>query len=492
MGVIRKQTITGTIYTYLGVGIGFLTGAILAPKILTTDEIGLFGILISYSLIFAQFSSFGFNSVTTRLFSYFRNDKKAHNGFLFIAVSVSIIGLILAIIVILLFESSLIERKIESSPLFVENYFCLIPLVAFTLFFNLFDNYYKVLFNATRGIFLKEFVQRIFLLASILLYHFQILLFEQFVFAYISALCLPAVFITLSLIREGQFNLRPQRGFVSRKLAKIMFNVSIYGVISGFAGMVILNIDKIMIESILDLSATGIYTTTFFFAQLISMPSRSLLKISSAIIAEAWKKRDILTIKSIYYKSSLNLFIIGILLFIGIWGNINNVFQILPVQYEAGKYVILFIGLAFLFDMASGASAQILASSRYYRVQTIFMTILVFVVITSNYLLIPQYGITGAALASALSKLMYNLMRYIFLLVKFKMQIYNSKFLIVLIIASLSYFAGYVIPEFSNYILDIIVRSAVISVIFGGLILMTKVSEDINEGFNSIRKKIFG
>ena len=41
MGIIQRQSIKGSIYSYIGAGLGFLNLAILSPKFFTTDQIGL-------------------------------------------------------------------------------------------------------------------------------------------------------------------------------------------------------------------------------------------------------------------------------------------------------------------------------------------------------------------------------------------------------------------------------------------------------------------
>ena len=74
MGIIQQQTIKGTIYSYLGVFIGAITINIIQPHALTTEQIGLIGILISFSTMFAQFSTLGFSG-TARYFPYFRNQE---------------------------------------------------------------------------------------------------------------------------------------------------------------------------------------------------------------------------------------------------------------------------------------------------------------------------------------------------------------------------------------------------------------------------------
>jgi O-antigen/teichoic acid export membrane protein len=76
VGLIQKQSISGTIYSYIGVGLGFITTAILFTHFFNTEQVGLFRILVSYSILFAQFAGLGINSITVKLFPYFRNHEK--------------------------------------------------------------------------------------------------------------------------------------------------------------------------------------------------------------------------------------------------------------------------------------------------------------------------------------------------------------------------------------------------------------------------------
>ena len=79
MGIIKQQTIKGSIYSYLGVLVGFLTVTILQPYSLAPAQIGLITLLASLSALFAQFFILGFNG-TARYFPYFRSEEKQHHG----------------------------------------------------------------------------------------------------------------------------------------------------------------------------------------------------------------------------------------------------------------------------------------------------------------------------------------------------------------------------------------------------------------------------
>ena len=67
----------------------FSPSAILFPRILSPDEIGLLKLLVSFSIIFAQLGSLGFINAINRLFPYFRHKESGHQGFLTVAIVVS-------------------------------------------------------------------------------------------------------------------------------------------------------------------------------------------------------------------------------------------------------------------------------------------------------------------------------------------------------------------------------------------------------------------
>lgn len=490
MGIIQKQAIKGAIYSYIGVAVGFITVGILFPRFLDPKEIGLLNLLVAFSAIFAQFASLGMNSVTSRLFSYFRSSEKKHHGYLYVLLLIVSIGFITAIIGFFILKPSIIANNIEKSSLFVDYIYYLIPLIFFTLFFSIFDNYNKMLYNAVLGIFLKEFLQRILILVSILLFLFSLISFSQFVVLYVICLSIPTFILLIYLIRKKEFSLQRDRLFLTKSLKHSMAGVATFGIIGGFSTVSISYIDKIMINSMIDISSTGIYATASFFGIVILIPSRSLLKIASTVIADAWKRNDLLQIKEIYYKSCINQLIVGLLIFVGIWANIDNVFKIITDDFIAGKYVIFFICLTNLIDMGTGANGTVISLSKYYYWQSYFIIFLAGLVVLTNYIFIPHFGIVGAGIATAISGFIYNFARYIFLFRKYKLQPFNYKYIIVIGIGLLSYYSSTLIPEFKNFIFDMIVRSGFIVIVFLSLIYISKVSEDINSNIKNILLKI--
>ncbi len=481
MGIIRKQTIIGSLFSYSGALLGLVNTAILFPRLLSTDEVGLLTWLIAATMMTSQISSLGFGAVISRLFPYFRNKENQHNGFMFILFCVGILGFALSLIAYFALTPFAPGYFDSDSSLNLDYLFYLIPLVFFSIFFNLLDGFNRVMYDAVSGTFFRDIVFRLIVLASLLLLGQGIIDFNQLIFIYISAYCLPAVLLFAVLIKRKQVSFKPNLKFIKPDLKKIMINTSLFGLLNNFGDKIASQIDKIMIVGMLSLGANGIFTVMSYFGVLVSMPSRTLNKISSTIIAEAWKKKDLKTISQTYAQSGLHQFMVACLLFVALWVNIDNVLQIVTPEYIEGKYVVFFIGLSNVVLMLSGISGVVIQNSPAYRKQSLFLVIYAIIIVISNAIMIPFWGIIGAAAASFAASLCFNLMKYLFLLKRYKFQPFNYRYVLVVVCAVISYYIAYLLPKQDSFIIDIIVRGAIVSLIYIALILAFRISKDFNE-----------
>jgi len=486
MGIIEKQATRNAIYSYLGAVLGFIT-LIWASHVLTTDENGLTRVLVSIATLLAQFGNLGFNTVTIKFFPYFKNKEKGHHGFLFYALAVASIGFTGCLIAYYAFQDWIIESNTEKSKLFVDYLFYLMPLTFFALFFNVFDTYLRATYSSVAGSFTKEFLQRIFILIALALYFLKFIDFPVFVFLYIAATCAPTLLLLYFIIKQKEWHVKPTKGFVSKELKNNILKLSFYSILSGGAGAIIVNIDAIMVNQLLGLSKTGVYSIAFYFGTIIIIPARSLYRIASSIISEAFKNDDIEQIKKLYNKSCNTQLTIGAFLFIGIVTNIHNIMDILPPEYETGKNVILIISAGYLVEMATGINQIIIVNSKYYRFDAYFIFLIVAIVIIANLIFIPLYGIAGSAIATALSIALGNTLRYLFLKIKYDMQPYDLNTLKLITISCIVFIIGYYLPNMNHLMLDILLRGSLVTVLFVFLILKFNASPDIN---SKIRKNL--
>jgi O-antigen/teichoic acid export membrane protein len=486
VGIIEKQATKNTIFSYAGAALGFLS-VVYSTRVLSTDENGLIGLLLSLSILLAQIGALGFNNVSLRYFPYFRNKEKGHHGFLFYGIVVTSIGFLLCLMFYFSFQDYLIQSNQEKSKLFVNFMDYILPLTFFTLFFNLFDYYLRSSFSSVIGTSSKDVTQRILILLLLTAYYFNWITFNTFVLLYVAAVAIPTFILLFYIVKLGEWHVKPIRGVVDRKMRKEMIVLGLYSLLAGGGGLFLANIDLIMVNQLLGLSETGIYSIAFYFGTMIIIPSRSIIRIAIAIIAESFKKDDYQSISSIYRKSCNTQLTIGLLLFIGLWCSIDNVMQLLPPAYRGGEYVIFYIALGYLIDMATGVNYVIIITSKYFRYDGYFMVFVLILAVLTNYFLIPLYGIKGAAMATAITIATYNGLRWWFVYYQFKMQPFNTNTIKLLLIGVVVFCVGYYFPHHDIFFIDIAIRSLVIGVSFVLLLLRTEASPEINA---KIRKNL--
>lgn len=496
VGIIEKQGLQGTIITYSGVIIGFITAGYLLPKYLTQEQNGVLDVINAWSLIFATLATLGINNVSNRLFPWFRNQKNHNNGYLGILFIVLFFGLLLSTGLYLILRPYILSNASETGELLPRFVDLIIPLSVFTALFLIIDIYYAVLYKSVKGILHKELLQRIYILIAIGAYLVFATDFPMLVIMYIAALSLPGLLILFSLMKDGEFVLHINRDILTKDLKISMFSVAAFGVVVSFSNILIQKIDILMIQHFLGTAEVGTYGRVFFYGTLVVIPLRVISKISAVVVAQAWKDKDLALISKVYTKSTVDQLLIGSLVMIGLWANIDNVIHILGSQYASGKYVVLYIGLSNLFLMAAGVSGAIISTSDFYKVLTIFVGVFGALVILSNMIFIPAIGITGAALASAISALAYSIMRFGFLWSKFKMQPYSFKHLLILLAAMISYAISLAVPDLYNpdnptisLTLDILVRSGTIGISYLILIRLLGLSPDLNKWIKKFLNK---
>ena len=491
MGIVRNQTLRGTAWSYLGALLGFVNIILLSPKVFSTGEIGVVQLLMSLATMLAQFSSLGFTNVINRLFPWFRDSREKHHGFLGLALIITLAGFILALI-FLKFYSPYFERvNMERSPLIAEYSYYLPALLLITLLFNLLDNYNKVLYDAVLGTFLKEFLFRVFNFGLISLFWFGIIDFSGYLFGYVVSQGVPLIIIFVSLLARGEISLRLKPGFISHSLRREIFFLSLFGILTGFSSIILTTLDKVFINRYLGENEVGIYAIATYFAVMIALPGRSVAKISIPFLAESWKNDDLDTIYDLYKRSSINQYAIGLLIFTGLVVNLDNIFRLLPEAYGNSGGVIIMVGLGYLISIIAGINGIILSTSTLYRYQTWLMFILVALFVGTSMIFIPLFGINGAALATMISNIIYNMLGVVVAGRRFGIWPFSTGHLKMTLMAAAAALAGFIMPQMS-LVADILLRSLLVTVVYTAGLYFWRLSDDLNNLIDMVTGKFRG
>ena len=116
--------------------------------------------------------------------------------------------------------------------------------------------------------------------------------------------------------------------------------------------------------------------------------------------------------------------------------------------------------------------------------------ILVFITIATNYILIPKYGIDGAAMATAISVLLFNMIRLVLIKVKMNMQPFSKQTVITFFVLLFVYFIVDLFPLSSVVIFDIIWKSLLALLLFVPIVLKLNLSEDISGIVKDLKNRL--
>ena len=161
MGVIAKQSIRGTIVTYLGIAVGIVTTFFVLTRFLTTEEIGLARVLIDAAVLFTGLAQLGTCNSIIRFYPYFRekNSDEDH-GFFFWAHVVPLVGFIIFALIYWACRVPLGAWFGDKSPLFVDFYYFVLPLAFFMLYQGIYENTCNVLMHIVVPRAVRELIIR--------------------------------------------------------------------------------------------------------------------------------------------------------------------------------------------------------------------------------------------------------------------------------------------------------------------------------------------
>ena len=485
MGIVREQSVKNSISFYIGMVVGAINTVIIYPNVFkdNPEYFGLIQILLAYAIVISTFTTFGIPKIFLRFFPAIKDKGQLY----FLSLITPIIGFLLATLIYVLFKEE-IFYFLNATVLLKNNFFYIIFLVFFIGFYEVLTSISRSFLHSAIPVFLNEVFLKIYSMSTLLLHWFGFLDFSTFLKIYFLGYFLKFAIIFIIQFFNNQFSL----SFTLKDLQlKRMLSYGLYVLIGGAAMIIVTRLDLMMIGSLLDLQQVAFYTVAFFIGNAIMVPGKSIVAISTPLIAKAWENQDFSEIQNLYSKSSINQLIIGGIFFLCVWINIDAVFDLLPEKFRAGKWVVFYIGLSQLFNISTGVNGAIIMNSKYYRYDLYTSVILVFLTIVTNFFLIQKYGINGAAMATAISVFLFHFTRVILLKIKMNMQPFSYKTIYTIILLILIYFLLIFLPNTGYALFDIFWKSLIALLIFGPLVLYFNLSDDISLMMKDFKNRFF-
>ncbi|MBO0323358.1 oligosaccharide flippase family protein [Muricauda sp. CAU 1633] len=484
MGVVLKQSIQNVVVTYVGFLFGAVNTLFLYTKILEDAYYGLVTFILASGAILMPLMAFGVHNTMVKYYSnYGERDK---DTFLTFMLLVPLLGIIPVALVGLFFYEPLGNLVSQENPM-VKNYLWYIFFVGLAMaYFEVFYAWCRVHLKSVFGNFMKEVFGRIGVSILLVLLYFDVITLDTFFKCLVGLYLLRTV-----IIKIYAYTLRfPKFDFHLPHNTKEILSYSFLIILGGSAALILLEIDKVMLNQFVDIENVAYYGVAVYIATVIIVPSRAMHQITYPLTAEQLNSGDHSGMEKLYQKTSLTLFIASGILFVLIILNLNDLYLLLPEAYRSGYTIVFLVGLAKVFDSLLGNNNSILYNSQYYKTVLVFGVCLAALTILLNYLLIPVLGLEGAALASFVSIFIFNLTKLLFVKQKFGIQPFTKAtfkvFGVLVLLAVL-----FDLLQFPFHpILNIVLKSALIVVMYVGILYRFDISEDVT-GFLSkwLKKK---
>jgi len=434
--------------------------------------------MLAFMLVGVQFVLLGGANALIRFFPELSKKTGQPKSIFFFFLLPVLTGFGLFSAFFLLFQEQVIAFY-NNDTLFSEYAVYALPLILFMALFTILDSYIKAALDTVFASFLLEVALRLIVFAGLLLFGLDLISFHTFIIIFVSNYGLQFLILGIYAVKKNLLTFSFPKELISKSLIKRIGSYGAFSFMSGLTIMLVGNIDVIMLGGLTDLAQTGIYAIAFYVGSVIAVPKKAVQKISFPVITNSFEENDLDNIAAIYRKSALNQLIFGLLIYIGVWANLDNLFSMLPQSYAAGASAILIIGAANLFDLATGTNGQIIFASRHYRFDLVATIFLVILAVILNFIFIPKFGITGAAIATASSIFLYNLIKLMYVWHKFAMQPFSMKIPVLVLTGALVLYVITFLPPFDFVYLDIMIRSGIITLLYMLAVLFFNLSEDI-------------
>lgn len=415
MGVIAKQSIRGTIVTYLGIAVGIVTTFFVLTRFLTTEEIGLARVLIDAATLFIGLAQLGTSASIIRFYPYFREkDSEEDHGFFFWALVVPFFGFVIFAAIFWLCRVPIGAWFGEKSPLFVEYYYFVLPIAFFMLYQTICESTCNVLMHIVVPRAVRELVVRVGLLAIYLLYAFRVISMDGMVIGICINYAIAALINLCYFFSLQHINLRPDWQFLRTNTALVRRYLVYTGFLILSAATTVLapTLSSFFVTAKMGLDSTGIFAIATYMAVMVSVPNRSVSAIASPQLSRAIKEQNSEECSLLIRQVTRNMLLIGGFILLTIWVNIDLIFHILPngATFATAKHVVLILGVSQLVLATFTICLTALNYSRFYAISLLWALVLTVSAIMLNNYLVPLYGMNGAAMSNLLSYGLYYIL----------------------------------------------------------------------------------
>ncbi len=485
MGIVLKESYKNTLTLCIAILVGALNTLFLYVYFLDAQYYGLVTFVLSTAFILKPIIALGVNYSIVKFFSSYQ-DKENKDRFLSTILWFPLVLILPIAFFGVIFYDGIANLLSEKNPL-VKNYTYLIFLVAIAnAYFEIFYAWAKVNLKSVFGNLLKELFVRSMASVLLLAVYFKIINSHQFVVCLTGAYFLQTIIMMFYALQLY----KPTFCFKFPANIKEVVKYSLYIILAGSAATILLDIDKFMIPQKQVIEQVAFYAVAVYIGSVIEIPGRAMGQIVQPLTSKALNEGNDTEVLELYQKTSINLIVIAGFIFVLVNANIDALYQLLPLEYTKGVWVVFMISVAKMYHMILGNNGAIISNSKHYKILLPYGIGMALLVVFLNHWLIDVMGINGAALATLLVVLLFNSAKLLYVKKKFGIQPTTSKTKYALLLIGILSGLGIYFSFPFHPVLNIVLETCVLALFYFWVAIQFQLSEDISNLYQTLWLKL--
>ena len=494
MGIVLNQSLKNTIITYIGFAIGGINTIYFYPVLLGATYYGLSNFILSFANVIMPLFAIGMQNTLVKFYSQYQTIEE-RSRFLSFTVLFPFVIIIPLFLLGLLFYDEILFFLSKKNAI-VKSFIWLIPFIGLCMaYFEIFYAWLRVHMHSVFGNFIKEVGLRSASLLLLVAVYFDWLSIAGFIYA-TAIVYLIALIVTMYYAFSIQ---KPVFQFTIPDNVKEVLTYTFYIILSGSVANLLLDGDKIILNQYMHIENIAFYSVATYIALVISVPSRAMHQIVYPITAKLMHENKHDEMDILYKKTSINLQVVGGYVMLGIFVNINKLYEIIieglknPAEKELylGSIMVVFmIGLSKYFDLILGNNNAIIFNTKYYRAVLFLGVLLVVLTVGLNMIFIPIYGIIGSAFATLLSITLYSVAKLLFVVKRLHLYPFTKQTLYSIYLTFILFVVFYFWEFPFHPIISIVLKSILLTISYVYLNYKFVISIEINQVIDNLLKKL--
>jgi len=396
--------------TVIGMILGFVERVIIA-RYYTQTQYGVFSLALVLLNIFAVIATLGLQDGAARQIAYYRGkgDDKKVRGIIISSIEIALVASII-LSFILFFGSNFISTKIFHESLLSPVIKIFSITIPFFVLINIFVAIARGFNDVKPKVYFQNILRNVLFISLLIAILWLSLSFLEVIYSFSFSIIISCFLLAIYVIKKFAFPIKKDRtSHISIKKELLLFSLPL--LIFSILNMIMTWTDTLMLGYFRSTGIVGLYNAALPLARFIPITLTSMVFVYTPIASQLYSRDKVYLLKKNYAALTKWTFAITLPLFL--------IFLLFPAttlnflfesQYAKAGVALQILALGFFIHTFLGPNGATLTAIGKTKLLMWAALISAISNILLNVALIPSMGIAGAAVASALSLALANIL----------------------------------------------------------------------------------